>query len=183
VGDQRFGFKMRRTENETNYTIFPEARAKHRTDASLCFKPIVPLGTEILDIRIGSRMDRVHILVDEYSRLPVIRARLNRKLAIRIRHTGGLAVIPPVPQLRLGDGSRGIRIINESWRKRSYTLIVEGRVGQEYLLDVLDHSQAVTIVEGAAVLARDGNHLILAAAFPGNGSKQEYVRKEIRLST
>ena len=94
-----------------------------------------------------------------------------------------MAVIPPVPHLRLGEGSKGIRIINESWRQRSYTLIVEGSIGQEYLLDVLDHSRAVTIVEGAMVLAHDGNHLILAVTFPGNGSKDEYARKEIRLST
>ncbi|MDP2884965.1 MAG: amylo-alpha-1,6-glucosidase [Ignavibacteria bacterium] len=186
VGDQRFGLNMRRTENETCYTIFPETRfagAKHRNNVSLRFKPIFPLGTEIIDIRIGSRMDRARVFVGEYTSLPIIRARLNRKLAIRIRHTGGMAVIPPVPHLRLGEGSSGIRIINESWRVRSYTLIVEGKVGQEYLLDVLDHSLAVAIVEGAAVLARDGNHLILAVTFPGNGSKAEYVRKEIRLST
>ncbi|TSA24147.1 DUF4960 domain-containing protein [bacterium] len=186
VGDQRFGLKMRRTEDETSYTIFPETRLagpKHGNDTLLCFKPVFPLGTEILEVRIGRKKDRVHVFVGEYNSLPVVRARLYGKRAIRIRHTGGIAVIPPVPHLRLGEGSRGIRIINESWRQRSYTLVVEGRVGQEYLLDVLDYSHAVTIVEGAMVLAHDGNHLILAVTFPGNGSKDAYVHKEIRLST
>jgi hypothetical protein len=108
---------------------------------------------------------------------------LDKKIVIRIRHSEGLAIIPPVPLARHGQKSTGIRIINESWRDKSYVLTVEGKPGEDSMIDIFDKSRTARSVEGARVMTHDGDHLILAAPFAGDASQESYVRKEIIINT
>ena len=108
---------------------------------------------------------------------------MDKKIVIRIRHAEGLAVIPPVLHVRHGETSSGIRIINESWRGKSYVLTLEGKAGDDAMLDIFDHSRTARSVEGARVMAHDGNHLILAVPFAGDVPQGSYVRKEIVINT
>ena len=141
------------------------------------------LGSCIQDVTIGHKKVSSDVDVFEYESLPVYEARLQDEIVITINHTQGIALIPPVRHLQQDATSQGIRILNESWIDMSYVLRVEGQIGADYLLDIHDPSHRVTLVKGAEVLARDGDHLVLAVSFTGEKHGTEYSRKEIHLVT
>lgn len=186
VGDQRFDLNMQRMEKETIYTgslRSAAARNKSHRRILLSLRPFFPLGTRVLGISIGSKHFDSDVFVNDFRKLPLIEAKLDKKIVIRIRHAEGLAVIPPVLHVRHGETSSGIRIINESWRGKSYVLTLEGKAGDDSMLDIFDHSRTARSVEDARVMAHDGNHLILAVPFAGDVPQGSYVRKEIVINT
>ncbi len=186
VGDQRVDFTMRRSGNETVFTASLRSGTmgiKSRRSVRLRLQPYFPLGTRILDIVIGSKHLASNLVVSDFRKLPAVEVRMDKTIMIRIRHVEGLAVIPPVAALRHGHTSRGIRVISESWRDKSYVLTLEGKPGEDSMLDIFDQARVARSVEGARVLAHDGDHLILAVPFEGGPSQDSYVRKDIVITT
>jgi glycogen debranching enzyme len=186
VGDQRVDLDVHRTDKETVFGASLRSSAtksKSRRSLSLTLEPFLPLGTKILGITIGSKRLVSKMVVTDFHKLPTLETRLDKKIEVRIRHTEGLAVIPPVPHVRHGQTSSGIRIINESWRDKSYILTVEGKAGEDSMIDIFDQSRTAKSVEGARVMDHDGDHLILAVPFAGKPSQESYVRKEIVIHT
>ena len=82
-----------------------------------------------------------------------------------------------------GRQSGGIRVIDEQWRDYSYVLTLEGPIGDDVMVEVLDQSRYAASVEGARVMAHDGDHLILAVPFAGDQARGSYVRKELVIRT
>jgi hypothetical protein len=186
AGEQRFGMSIQRLKGETVYTFVPEGglrRTKGFGTFTLKFTPVLPLGTRVREIRIGSRRQQVNVVVRDYLSLSPLQIRLDRRVDVRVNHDGGISVIPPIPHLRRGQESTGLRIVDEKWRGKTYYLTVEGQNGREYLLDVKDHSSTVKAIEGAPVLSQDGDHLILVVRFEGNSDERTYERREIRFIT
>jgi glycogen debranching enzyme len=186
IGEQRVDLFMERTGKETIYTASLRHRTedkKHGGSIFLHLGPYFPLGTRILEIEIDSKRLDEHILVNDFRKLPSLKVKMDKKVVIRIHHSGGLAALPPVHHVRQGQKSSGIRIINESWRDKSYVLTLEGKPGEDSLLDIFDQSRVARRVEGARVLAHDGDHLILAIPFAGDPTRESYVRKQIVIKT
>lgn len=185
VGNRRIEMSMKRSEGKTVYTFMLE-RSKGTSRAgkvALNFQPVFPLSTEIREISIDSRRLGLRFAVNDYQSFLPLLLNLTGYLTVEFHHSGGIAIVPPLPHFQLHGESRGLRIIDEHWRERSYRLTVEGKEGQEYLIDVFDFSCAVKAVEGAAVVSRDGAHLILSALFPGEQATGKYHRKQITLLT
>jgi hypothetical protein len=142
-----------------------------------------PLGTRISEITVGTNSQPQRNVVGAHSKGPTISFRLRKRTTIRIRHVGGVSLIPPVPPLKRGEPSQGLRIIEEEWCKGTYSLTLEGVQGREYLCDIYDPSRSISATEGAMAIAREGNHTVLSVRFPVAEAPGSYVRKQVRLIT
>jgi hypothetical protein len=141
-----------------------------------------PLGTRIQEIWIDGKRRSQDKTVDKYESAPKVHASLKSHVQIRFRHSNGVSVVPPRPQFERGGESKGLRIVNESWKEGTYSVTLEGKAGTEYLLDVFDPSGTLSKFDGVVPLARDGEYLTISIAFPANQATR-YARREVRLST
>jgi hypothetical protein len=87
-----------------------------------------------------------------------------------------------MPHLTKGSRSEGVRIIEEKWTSGCYRVTLEGRSGEEYLLDFFDPSHSVKRVEGAVALARVDGRLTVAVRLPEEEAAS-HVKREISLTT
>ena len=187
VGDHRLNVTMQRKGTETVYTFSLRDDLKRRRSVvthTLMFRPFFPLGTRIDHFTIGGDVQKFSTIVNNYDKLPSVRIELGRKTTVvRVAHSGGLALIPPVPHSQHGQQSSGLRVLDESWRDNSYAVTLEGRIGDDSIIEILDQSRIAASIKGARVMARDGDHLILAVPFVGEKAQGSYVRKEIIVKT
>ncbi|MCX6135650.1 MAG: GH116 family glycosyl hydrolase [Ignavibacteriales bacterium] len=186
LGDHRMDLDLYRKEKETVFVISLRRysnKSRPSANYSLSFRPFFSLGTFIERFTIGSTMHNFAVLVDDYRALPTVQLQLGRKTVVRVEHKQGLALIPAVPHFQHGQKSKGVRVVNESWRNKSYVLTLEGKPGEDSIIEVLDRSRTARSVEGARVLAHDGDHLILAVPFEGDQSAGSYVRKDVVVNT
>ena len=186
LGKMFLRMDIRRGNGETVYSFYfhgGNERSRGTRVPTLNFTPVLPLGTFIHEIWIGTKKRRVNFVVRDYRSLMPLNIRTDKRIKVRVVHNGGISVIPPVPNLRRGQESTGLRILDERWRANTYCLTVEGQKGREYLLDVKDYSSTIKRVEGAPVLSRDGDRLILVVQFKGNPDERAYERREIRIAT
>jgi glycogen debranching enzyme len=184
VGDQRVTMKVKRKSGETlfSFSMASPRKTKQARAVQLDLQPMFPLGTRIHEIWIDRRRRICEETVDSHDSGPTVHAPLKSHLLIRFRHSNGVSIVPPQPHFVRGGESKGLRVVNEQWQQGTYSVIVEGRMGTEYLLDVFDPSGTVDHIDGAVALARDGEYLTLSVVLPekpGTG----YSRKEIRMST
>ena len=181
VGESQFDVTMKRTRGETEFRFksrFPQSKGSPKSLA-LTFSPYFPLGTTIQCILTGDLLSRRELFIRNFEDLPVIEAELRHTLVIRIRHRGGLAIVPPIPHPRIGRPTDGIRVLDERWHEDTYCVLLEGPVGEDQIVEIFDSFQSATSVEGARVMAHDGNHLILAVSFAGAEPNGVFARKEI----
>ena len=183
LGAQRVSMKVKRKSGETTFSF--SVASPHRTKQSqtihLILQPTFPLGTHLRGIWIDGKQKGRDRTIDRYESSPTIRARIKSHLEVLFKHSNGVSVVPPKPQFVRGGESKGLRIVEERWNHDAYLLTLDGKAGEEYLLDVLDPSGNVKHIHGAVALARDGEHLTLSVFFPANVANG-YARREVSLS-
>ena len=183
LGDQRVRMRVKRTLGETIFSFWTASshKSKHSQAVHLNLQPIFPLGTHLLEMRINGKLKGRGRIVDRPEFTPMIHTVMKSHLELRFKHCGGISVVPPRPHFIRGAESKGLRILEERWREDTYILTLDGKAGQEYLLDVFDPSERVKHIDGAVALVREGEFLTLSVVFPDNLSAG-YVRKEVKLS-
>jgi glycogen debranching enzyme len=184
VGQQRVAMSVRRSSGETVFTFSAASRqtTKRSRSVQIQLQPTLPLGTRIEEIWLAGKQIAGHVHVDKDTSIPILHGILKSSLHIRIKHSYGISVVPPRPHFEGGEESRGLRIVDERWELRVYSVIVEGKIGSEYLLDVFDPARTAKKIDGAVAVAREGEYLILSVVFSGE-SLSGYSRKELRLTT
>jgi hypothetical protein len=82
---------------------------------------------------------------------PVV-VELKGRTAVRLEHSGGLAMVPEVPRPAPGDSALGYRIISAGLIASKYVVTVEGKPGttHDFLLATFDHPPLMA--EGAEVV-------------------------------
>jgi glycogen debranching enzyme len=184
LGNRTVTMKMRRDAGETVFTFSMGAlpQGKYSHPVRLILHPIFPLGTRLRGMWIdGIQKQKGRFLFKDKSSL-VVNALLKTRLEVHFEHSEGVSVVPPHPHLVRGKESTGLRIVNEGWNHDAYVLTLDGKAGEEYLIDIFDPSGVVKHIDGAVGLARVGEVLTISARF-AESSYNGYVRKEISLSS
>lgn len=177
IGKDIVAMTMRRRMNTTSF-IFAATSAR---PIEVQFRPWLPAGTRIHAIRIGPAVSLHDVRVRVPDDVPALSFALEGELRVTYEHTGGVAVVPPVPPLSPGSASSGLRFIRDRWDDGVYEIIVEGLAGREYTLDLLTGG-APGNIEQASILHEDGERVTLGIGFDQGDTPGTYRRKTVRVS-
>ncbi|KYP15393.1 amylo-alpha-1,6-glucosidase, partial [Flavihumibacter sp. CACIAM 22H1] len=174
MGASTLGFKMRRANGQTIFSF--------QTNSSLLlkFSPVFPLGTKIASVQwmgkqipfvIRQEEDGLKVVLD----LPVEAP--NPELVI---HTsGGMGALPVLTAAVVNQPSTGLKILEETVDASRHRLLVEGRPGREYTVDLYSTAQVVSI-KNASLVKRKANLITLRVKMPASGNA--YSREEILIN-
>jgi GH15 family glucan-1,4-alpha-glucosidase len=170
------------TYRKTAESITLEVKRTGTGDCTLEFAPALSLRTTILGAELNGRPVAVHTLtnaVDEHASVQLPVTGDTNTLRIRIRNDFGLALSSSLPAL--GSGSRGLRIVSESWSQKHDTLWldVSGLSGNVYELGLRNSSQ-IDSLDGAELVKTNQDQAVARIQFPASSS-EAYVRKKITL--
>ncbi len=186
VGSAFVSLTIKRTAGESVYRFTSKSTrgsGKSRDLVSVVFEPLFPLGTSLLETTVnGKRIGRPSTIT-RYAQTPTYRLRLDGSATVRIRHRLGVALVIDSPHLIKGQNSEGLRIVDESWKRKTYEVVLEGKEGREYLADIFDPSQSIKRIDGGIALTREESRLLVSIPFPGGVAVGRYVRKSLRLKT
>lgn len=180
------GVHVGRVLVDLNYTksangINLEVRRSGTGDLMLDFAPSLSPCAHVLRADLDGRALSTKIESsdkDQHALVHVTVERPSTHVAIKTRNDFGLVVDSTLPAL--GDPSRGVRVVSESWSgsKDTLTLNIQGIPGNDYELGIWN-PESVASVDGAELAFRDGERklLIRFPASDGDG----YVRREVTL--
>ncbi len=179
LGDHFVHVKMRREKGSTSF----EFRTSASSGIGVTLQPRFPLGTFVWEVVVGSERIKKKTRVTQHWHAPEIKFLLSKHSEVRFHHSGGIAIVPPVPRLRPNQESEGLRIIEERSEDGAYVVILEGRPERRYTLDVIDPFKNVKEAAGAEIVNREGSRLTLALKMGQTGTANNYVRKQVLLLT
>jgi glycogen debranching enzyme len=90
---------------------------------------------------------------------------LSRPETFTLRYRPGIVLVPVHEEMRLGDASHRLRIIDTSFAGDTYKATVQGLAGRSYRLRI-DTPLDVTSIEGAREVGRDGGDRVIEVEFP-----------------
>lgn len=124
--------------------------------------PIPPGARDVRSSLPGeSRTEELYVVSVQLSQTPS---------RIEFEWTGGLQVEPPTVPLQPGQPSQGLRILDYRYARGRWVALVEGTAGRTYA--VRFHGEAISRVDGAEVVRRDGPVTTIAVTIP-TGSERE----------
>ena len=149
VGSTVLQLTMNRSLRSTVYTL-------RRLAGSSCIvhlAPEIPASMEITAVKVnGARtaFDRGTFRGALRTPIPV---RVKEKATVVLEHTGGIGMVPVVPRPAPGDSAMGTRIISTELDDGMYTIVVEGKQGEEVVFPVVLFDHALPSAQGARIRA------------------------------
>jgi len=172
VGETRIQLRYRREGNTVEVELESQG-----PEVTLSYVQALPLGAR--DINMGQNPDptggrRVTGRHDEQQHL-TFSLMEGRPVRMAYRWTGGLEVYPPVDSdLRPGDRSRGVRILDFARDGADWLLTLEGEGGREERVVLV--GEGVEADRGRITAGEEPGTAILSLAFPGSGRVEQTVR-------
>lgn len=150
-------------------------------DTVIDFAPAVSQRAKVLRAEIDGRAVSTNLEQNNEDQHVVVHFTVNRPtvvLRIKTRNDFGIGLTSELPPL--GDSSRGLRVISESWdtSRTALTLNLAGIPGNEYALAVWNPTQIATI-EGAELTTSE-EKTRLTIRFPSSPSPS-YVQRQVIL--
>ncbi|MCD4736068.1 MAG: hypothetical protein K8R53_08500, partial [Bacteroidales bacterium] len=115
IGQKLVNFKMKRKKNVLLY----EYTSSNDDKIEIRFDPVLPKGTIIKKIIVNE---------ERYEGFPVTFT-LQKKARIELDYSGGISVLPYVPDPQPGDKAGGLRIISDRLDVGLYEIILEAPAG------------------------------------------------------
>jgi hypothetical protein len=161
------------------YSRTPDAIAldvKGSGSGTIEFSPAISLRTRVVDATLNGRKVPFHVepnSVDQHVTVQ-IPASGQGKLHIRLRNDFGVSYAQELPPL--GEKSRGLRVLSESWSpsRDTLTMQVAGAPGGHYQLSVWNSSQVASI-DGAQLQSNPSGTGTATIHFPGGESSVRIV--------
>jgi len=149
LGDVSVDFKYHKTAE----SMVLETKRTGTGDCWVEFSPAFSLRTVVISVEMNGRPLAFKMLPNQNDQHLAVRFQLNsgtNSLVIRTRNDFGLSLANELPPL--GSGSRGLRVLSESWNgpKNQLTLDVSGLAGERCQLSVWNPAQ-VSSVDGGTL--------------------------------
>ncbi len=176
VGPERFSMIMKKSSGKYKFTFETESK----TPISVRFAPRLFPGADIVSYQINGKPQKGIKVNTENGVIGASIFDLNNLTTVEIETTGGISVLPVVPEPKPGDVSTHFRIINDSFKDNYYEIEVEGLSGSSNELKIVNLRGKPLTIENATVINQTGNILNLSVNFDKSSSK--YSSKSIKLS-
>jgi glycogen debranching enzyme len=144
------------------------------------FEPALPWGAHVTRVLVDGKPVEFRQLDSSALSRASVRFRFNRRAAVTIEFTGGIAIVPAVPHPQPGDRTQQLKILRVDQKAGAaghgeIALTVAGLGGRSYTLDAITPLANVT-AEGAAI-QKTQQGIRLKIPFEGSG----YVERTIRI--
>ncbi len=170
VGGESFGFRYRREEAKIRLEVNSRPDSGYR----LRFAPILGPGTAIRDASLnGGRLD-VKVRAGKRAVQPSVEFPLTGREIVEIAFLPTAEILPPAAAFRVGDGDRGLKIIDIHREADDLKLTVEGLSGESYVLGLTKAG----LVESATGAQLSENGLLIPIP---SGEPNKFIRSEIVL--
>ena len=167
--NSRVDISMTRTEESTTYAF------STTSPITLQAQPLFPHATQIHSATFNGRDLDFEIAQHEAGIQVKLGAMLENTGRLVIQHSAELAVIPPQWKTPIGGASTGLRVLTVDQNETGLSIQVEGLVGQDYMLQVMNMGENVK-VNGAS---RSGDYILftIPEADSSHGVHTVHVRK------
>ncbi|OGU74216.1 MAG: hypothetical protein A2V93_07935 [Ignavibacteria bacterium RBG_16_34_14] len=175
VGSHLVNVKMMRKDKKTSYYF------SHTGDKQLKieFSPYFMQGMEFVKIILKNNEYKPEPLISKQNVYLNLFLELEKELLVEIYHSGGISVLPVVPNPKPGDASEGFRIISSDLKNNIYTVEVEGKSGSEEILKVVMGDKIINSVDNGELISSEENIYSIRVIFEKSDSK--YLRKVITI--
>ncbi len=170
VGDHRLGMKMRKNDSVTVFIFSHQGPGLLTVHLNYTF----PVGTVIQKVSVEGKNGKYVITPEKF--ISEASFDIRKEARVRIRHRGGVCLVPPVPAPLPGQVSHGFRVIREQYAQRRWAVHLQGRPGSRDTVRIRAY-EPVEAVEGGKLIRKKGNTLSYEIRFPE--SKQKYVGKKL----
>jgi hypothetical protein len=177
VGEARLDFVYKKTTDE----IILEVRRIGTGNTSVDFAPAISARAKVIRAEIDGHAIATKLEPNDEDQHVAIHFSVDRPtvtLRIKTHDDFGLGIISDLPAL--GDSSRGLRVVSESWNAQRNTLSLNlaGIAGNEYELEIWNPSQIAT-VEGGELVTKN-QQVRLAIKFPA-ATAPAYAQHQVTL--
>jgi hypothetical protein len=173
AGSHNVTMKMNRYPDRTVYHFsqLPD------TILDIKFNPVFPPGTILESVRVNGKPTREPEFIDLYGGWVMARFgfRLADSAEVVIRHSGGITLLPLVPEPEPGDTSEGFRLISTGYDDGVYTVLLQGRRLAKEQFQVWVYQGKVPKAEGIRLISQEGNIITYEVEFPD--TEAEYASK------
>jgi glycogen debranching enzyme len=144
----------------------------------LDFEPALSLRAKVLGVEVNGHPAEFHVAVNVIDQHVLVHVAISAKsstIRIRLKNDFGISYHSTLPPL--GDASKGLRILSESWSPARDTLTVgiAGTPGAVYDLSIWD-AQQIHSVDGAKVLETPDHYSIARVQLPSaNGASSTHT--------
>ncbi len=139
----------------------------------LLFDPVLPDGTRVSEIILNSKSNTI-----KSKDLPLA-FDLEDKVTVNFIYSGGIGVIPIVPDPQPGDESNGFRIIETAMQDHEYKIILEGRSNALEVLQIWHNDLEIKDILNAELISNEDNILKIRIQFDDRDVK--YTEKKITI--
>jgi glycogen debranching enzyme len=145
IGQSKWSLFYRRSPGQIQVEIEGEEGAGYQ----VAFAPVLGAGAVVDSVRRDGKPIPFKVAGFSHAVQPEIEASYSGgSLKLEIFYRPGLELVPPVPDLRLGDPSSGIRFISIEVQEKILHISLQGIAGQQYRLAVAE-SRPIRKVRGA----------------------------------
>lgn len=142
--------------------------------------PALPLGAQVARVTVNGRDVQLQVEQTAHDVHALAEVELVDEATVEYEYRGGVEVLAPREDVRVGDAPQSLRILDFRREGRDYVVLVEGRAGAAYDV-VLRTDLALRGVQNAsAVAGRDGFPRLRVEIPAGTA---EYARRELRFRT
>ncbi|MCD9184903.1 MAG: hypothetical protein LUM44_00605 [Pyrinomonadaceae bacterium] len=175
AGDSAIDFKLKRGNGKMSITV----SRRSGSVSKLVLSPAFPPDAELKNVSVNAKKTPFQMKSQGDIQRSEVRIELNdAPTEIVFEYTEGTEVYSVAKNLRTGAESVGLRVVRVQPQKDGLFLILEGRGGQNYDLN-LRSPKNFKEIEGVKVLKNAENERFLQISF--TGGENAYVRREILL--
>jgi hypothetical protein len=164
VGKHSIDFRMDRKDNLISYKF----QHKGPSTIQLNFDPILPPGTEILEIRVTGNFETKNLNTNVPSQIYI-----DDFVTLEYKIKGGIKVLPAIPYPMPGDTSTGVRILSDKLDKDIYNISVEALQGSKHTIEVFINDRELKKVVNGKFLGKEGHIHKIEVNFTANENKYD----------
>jgi len=168
-------FTMSRSKDETLYKFSLEEGLPIKIN----FIAHLPLGMKVLEIMLDDQKINPMDDINGDQMKTTIPFLLSNNVVLKIRHKQGIGVLPHIPEPMPEDSSRGFKIIRERLNNSRYSLLLQGKSGDEFMVELMTFGQKISELIGAEIVnvTPDNEKVSIRVKFPAG--VQEFSEREI----
>ncbi len=164
VSTSRVDLRYRKTLSDLTIEVTQSGAENFVLD----FEPALSLRAKVLGVEVNGHPAEFHVAANDSDQHVIVQIPISTKsstIRIHVKNDFGISYHSNLPAL--GDDSRGLRILSESWSvaRDTLTVNVSGTPGAAYDLSIWDPRQ-IHSVDGAKVLEAPGRDSIAQVQLP-----------------
>lgn len=169
IGNDFFSFEFDDNGSRKAWKITSTARGRY----TLKFRERLSPGMSIIRHQVTGEGEEVNALREGSDLL--IQCTVGKEAIIEMEYDGGFALLPPHIDTKVGDHSKGLKVISTEWAGKKLVVTVEGLSGRTYELNVV-RGDLVSGVQGGVM---KGNSIMITMQ---TGKPGEFVQSRIEIS-